>query len=321
VKLWLRRAPALLAVACLAPSSVALAADDQGHDTRRGVLAETRFESDADDFDTLLLRSGLLLDYSSHLHNSGVAVQATRYSQGNWSEDVPGIVGTYRNQKRDTLAGVRAEAGLVSVAGRARPVGDITWSLRPRESTGFELIAAGDVVGTREAIERSITYGLFAASAEQQFGQRLTGIALVGWQPFTDGNSRTLFRARMILSVLPEQGLSAQVRWRQYTSSDDDVTAYFSPDRYRNWDAGFSLRRRFGTWTVAGLAGAGQERIDNGSWQTTGIAELRGEGSLSGGKRLAVGLVYSNAAGFANSPDYWYGAVNASLIIPFGPVR
>jgi len=310
-----RAALATFAVLTLAPPA-SMAGDDE-QDGGTGLLAESRYESDADEFDALLLRSGLLLDYRSHLQNRGFAIQGTRYSQGNWSEDVPGIVGIYRSQKRATLEGIRAEAGVVSVSGRARPVGDITWSLRPRESTGFELIAAGDVVGTREAIERSISYGLLAGSVEQQFGQRLTGIALVGWQPFTDGNSRTLVRARLILSMLPEQGLSAQVRWRQYTSSDD-VTAYYNPGRYRNWDAGFSLRRRFGTWVVAGLAAAGQERADGGSSQTTGIAELRAEGPVSGDVRLAVGFLYSSAAGFASSPDYWYGTANVSLIVPFG---
>lgn len=316
MSLPIRAALATLAVLSLSPA-VSRAVDD-GQDAGTGVLAESRFESDADNFDALLLRGGLLLDYRSHLRNSGFAVQNMHYSQGNWREDVPGILGIYRSQERDTMEGIRAEAGVVSVAGRARPVGDITWSLRPRESTGFELIAAGDVVGTREAIERSITYGLLAASVEQQFGQRLTGIALVGWQPFTDGNSRTLFRARLILSLVPEHGLSAQVRWRQFASSDDGVTAYYNPERYRNWDAGFSLRRRVGTWLVAGLAGAGQERADGNQSQTTGIAELRAEGPLSGDMRLAVGLVYSSSAGFATSPDYWYSAVNASLIIPFG---
>jgi hypothetical protein len=312
----MRAALATLAALTLA-SPVTMAADD-GQDARAAVLAESRLESDADNFDALLLRGGLLLNYRSHLQHSGFAVQNTHYSQGGWSEDVPGIVGIYRRQKRDTLEGIRAEAGVVSLAGRARPVGDITWSRRPRESTGFELIAAGDVVGTREAIERSISYGLLAASVEQQFSERLTGIALVGWQPFTDGNSRSLLRARMILSVAPEHGLSAQVRWRQFASSDEGTTAYYSPERYRNWDAGLSLRRRVGSWVVAGLASAGQERADGGSWQSTGVAELRAEGPVSGDMRLAVGFLYSSAAGFATSRDYWYSAVNASLIVPFG---
>ena len=142
---------------------------------------------------------------------------------------------------------------------------------------------------------------------------------MAGWQPFTDGNARALLRARMIWSLLPEQGISAQLRWRQYSSSDADVGgAYFNPDRYRTWDAVLSLRRRVGAWTVAGLAGGGQERVDRGSWQSTGVADVRAEGPLSRGMRLAVNAAYSNAAGFANSPNYWYGSASINVIIPFG---
>ena len=123
--------------------------------------------------------------------------------------------------------------------------------------------------------------GLAGASIEQQFGHRFTAVAMAGWQPFTDGNARALLRARMIWSLLPEQGISAQLRWRQYSSSDADVGgAYFNPDRYRTWDAVLSLRRRVGAWTVAGLAGGGQERVDRGSWQSTGVADVRGLGLL-----------------------------------------
>ncbi len=192
--------------------------------------------------------------------------------------------------------------------------------MRPRASTGVELIAAGDVVGTKEAIERGITYGLVAGSVEQQFGSRLTGIALVGWQPFTDGNSRSLVRARMIWSLLPEDGLSFQARWRQYASSKSDVDgAYFNPEHYKNWDAGLSLRRNVGHgWTVYGLAGGGQERVDNQSWQGTAIAELRAEGPVAGDKHLAISISYNRSAGFSNAPDYWYAAANVSLVVPFG---
>jgi len=308
---------AALATVTALPFAMPLAsATDSGSD-HIALLGQVGAEDDADSFHSLQLRGGALFDYRSYLQNAGFALQTTHYSQDGWNEDVPAILGIYRNQRPDTLAGLRAEVGLVSVAGHARPVGDATWSLRPRESTGFELIAAGDVVGTRAALEKGITYGLLAASAEQQFGQRLTGIALLGWQPFTDGNSRDLFRARLIYSLLPEQGLVLQARWRQYSSSSTDVGgAYFNPEHYRNWDAGLSWRRHIGSWTLSALGGAGQERINDTRWQTTGIVELRAEGTLSGGNHLAVGLLYSRAAGFAATPEYWYGGLNASLIIP-----
>jgi len=304
-------------VSALTPTAIPVAAADDASSSRTAVLAQVGLESDADDFGGLLARGGALFDYQSYLQNFGFAVQDTHYSQGGWDEDVPGVIGIYRNQRRDTLEGLRAEAGVVSLSGHARPIGDITWSDRPFETTGIELIAAGDVVGTREALERGISYGLAAASVEQQFGSRLTGIAFAGWQPFTDGNSRSLLRARLILGIAPEEGLSAQVRWRRYSSSKSDVDgAYYNPEHYRNWDAGLSLRRHVGTWTVAGLAGAGRERADNASWQTTTIAELRAEGPLSGDIHLTIGVLYNRAAGFANSPDYWYGMANIGVIIP-----
>jgi hypothetical protein len=208
---------------------------------------------------------------------------------------------------------------MVEVNGHTRFVGDATWSFRPRESTGVELIAAGDLVGTRQALDEGIAYGLAGASIEQQLGQRFTGIVMAAWQPFTDDNSRTLLRARAIWSLLPDQGVSAQARWRQYTSGTSDVPgAYFNPDRYGTWDAVLSVRRRVGTWRISGLAGGGQERVERGPWQATGIAEIRAEGRISNDVYLACDAHYSNAAGFANSRNYWYGSVNVSLIVPFG---
>ena len=76
------------------------------------------------------------------------------------------------------------------------------------------------------------------------------------------------------------------------------------------------MRRHVGTWTIGGLAGAGRERADNASWQTTYIGEVRAEGPLSGGTRLTIGVLYNRAAGFAESADYWYGMVNVGVIVP-----
>jgi hypothetical protein len=305
----------LLVLAVVAP----LAGASEAAESRMAAIAQAGYEDDADGFNAAKIRAGALLDYASELSHYGFALQNTHYSMNGWSTDAPGIIGLYRNQRRDTLAGVRAEGGLVQVKGHTRVIGDATWGFRPREATGVELILAGDLVGTQQALEEGIAYGLAGASVEQQFGHRFTGVAMAAWQPFTDGNSRTLFRARMIWSMVPEQGVSLQARWRQYSSGESDVPgAYFNPDRYRNWDAVLSVRRRVGSWRVAGLAGGGQERIENGSWQGTGIAEVRAEGPVASDMHLVCSANYSNAAGFADSPDYWYGAVNVTLIVPFG---
>ena len=45
-----------------------------------------------------------------------------------------------------------------------------------------------------------------------------------------------------------------------------------------------------------------------------------GAGHTGGGLSCMdiLNVLYNRAAGFSNAPDYWYGAVNVSLIVPFG---
>ena len=46
---------------------------------------------------------------------------------------------------------------------------------------------------------------------------------LVGYQPFTDGNDRLHWRARLIWQAVPAYGVNVQLRWRQYESRQQDV--------------------------------------------------------------------------------------------------
>jgi hypothetical protein len=96
------------------------------------------------------------------------------------------VVGIWRHQQGDTLAGINAEAGVVRVAGHTRPVGDVVWGFRPAEGTGIELLAAAGLVETQSAIEQCIGYTLWGASIEHALTERLTVIALGAYQPFTD---------------------------------------------------------------------------------------------------------------------------------------
>ena len=282
-----------------------------------GVLGNLVFEGDADSFHATRARVGGLFNYASAFDYLGVAAQATHYSQSGWGENAPGVVGFWRNQQRATLAGINAEAGVVRVAGHTRPVGDVTWGLRPAESTGIELLAAAGLVETQSAIERGIGYMFWGASIEQTLTDSFTVIALGAYQPFTDDNDRVHFRARLIWNALPEYGVTAQFRWRQYDSSKTDVGgAYFNPDHYQQWLGVLAFRKRDAGWVWSGAAGAGQETIDHTTTQTTYLAELRGEGPIGGKARLAVQAAYNRSAGFSNSPDYWYTLFGVTLIVP-----
>jgi hypothetical protein len=299
-------------------AALAFVLASSAHAEAPAALGNFDVSSDTDGFHAARVRVGGLDPYGSYVDHFGVAVQTTRYSQSDWSRNAAGVVGLWRNQDPKTLAGINAEAGVVNVAGHTRGVGDVTWGLRPEPDTGVELIAAGDLVGTQKAIERAIAYGFFAASVEHTFAERFTAIGLAGYQSFTDGNDRLHLRARLIWQAVPEYGVNVQLRWRQYESRKDDVDgAYFNPDRYRQWQAALGMRRRFGSWVWIGSLGAGRETINGTDTHPVRVAEIRGEGALTDGIRLALYALYSRSTGYVDSPDYSYRQAGITLIYPF----
>ncbi len=285
-----------------------------------GGLANVTGETDADNFSVLRLRAGGLFEYQSPWKYLGVAAQQNLYSQSGWNQHATGVLGLWRDQARDTLAGINAEAGIVQVAGHTRPIGDVDWRLQPSSTTGVELLAAAGLVETQPAIDQGIGYTFWGASVEQTLADRLTLIALAAYQPFTDGNDRRHLRARLIWDALPEQGINLQLRWRQYSDSSTDVgRAYFDPERYDQWMGMVGFHKRVSGWTTTGALGAGEEYIRNGgtTTQPTYLAELRTEGPLAGDARLAVQVNYNRSAGFSNSTDYWWGQLSVTVIVPF----
>jgi hypothetical protein len=282
------------------------------------VLGGIDIASDTDGFHASRFRVGGLYPYASWFDHVGVAAQTTHYSQDGWHRDANAVVGIWRNQTPATLAGINAEAGVVQVAGHTRGFGDVTWGLRPSPATGVELIAAGDLVATQKAIDRAIAYGFFAASVEQTITERFTAIGLVGYQPFTDGNDRLHWRARLIWQAVPDYGVNVQLRWRQYESRQQDVDgAYFNPDRYRQWQGVLGFRRRFGGWVWQGAVGAGRETINGTDTHPVRMAEIRAEGALTDTVRVAWHASYNRSTGYVDAPDYAYREAGVTLIYPF----
>ena len=288
------------------------------HAQTAAILGDISASRDADRFDALRFRTGALASYASSFDYAGLAVQTTHYSQSGWHRDVEAILALWRDQRRDTLAGTLAEAGLARVAGHTRFIGDATWSLRPTQRTGIELLAAGDLVETQRALDRAIAYTLFGASAEQQLAERFTAIGLAAYQHFTDANERLHFRGRLIWLLVPEHGITAQLRWRQYQTKQLDVEgAYFNPGRYHEWQAALAMRKRYGGWLWSGTLAAGREEIDGNVTHPTALADLRAEGALGNNARLIVRAAYNRAAGFAAADGYWYRLLGVTLIVPF----
>ncbi len=282
------------------------------------LVADLGVSADTDGFHAIRTRLGGLTPYENRWKFSGVEAQSMHYTQGAYRQDAVAIMGVYRDQRRDSLVGIDAEAGVARIAGHLRPIGDVTLRLSTTLGTAVDLIASADLVETPKALERAIGYTFFAANAERQFGERLTATALAGWQHFSDGNARAHVRARLIWLAMPDAGITLQLRYRQYSTREADVGgAYFNPEDYRQWLVVAAVRRRAAGWIHSGALGAGQEHLTGATRHASYLVEARSEGPISADVRLVLRASYSRSAGFIDSPDYANRLVGGTLVLPF----
>jgi hypothetical protein len=296
---------------------LATAASAQEAPTTATPVAGLLLSSDSDGFDSLRVRAGALLTNENPWRYAGVAVQTTRYRQASFSEDVRGALWLYRDQRRADLAGLDLEAGLVRVAGKTRPVGDVTWRMVPQAGTAIDLMASADLVDTPVALERGIGAVLGAVGAEHQLGERLTITGMAGLQSFSDGNARKHLRARLIWLALPAHGVTLQLRLKGFDSRKADVGgAYFNPDHYTQSLGVAAMRRRSGHWQLSAALGAGRERSTGNASTGSYLAEARAERTVFGDGRLVLNGGYYRAAGVVNSPNYAYRQLGVNLVLP-----
>lgn len=304
--------------ACFALATMAASASAFAQDVQRsaaGVAVDAA--SDTDGFHAYRARAGGLYRYDNPWSYAGVAVQSSAYRQDGFRAEAPAILGVYRDQRRDTLAGVDIEAGAARISGHVRPIGDATWRLTPSSVVAVDLTASADLVETPRALERGIGHAFLATGVELKLSERLTATGLAGYQPFTDGNARTHLRGRLIWLAVPEQGVTLQLRYKQYDTRELDVEgAYFNPERYRQWLAVAAIRKRHAGWIFSGALGAGQEHATGSEQRASYLAEVRAEGPIVDDIRLVVRAGYYRAAGFIDDAGYAYRSIGASIVVP-----
>ena len=273
--------------------------------------------SDTDGFHAFRARAGGLYRYDNPWSHAGVTAQSSWYRQDAFRGEAPAVLGVYRDQRRDTLAGVDIEAGVTRISGHLRPIGDATLRLTPTPDAAVDLLASADLVETPKALERGIGHAFLATGVELKMSERLTATGLAGYQPFTDGNARTHLRGRLIWLAVPEHGVTLQLRYKQYHTRDLDVDgAYFNPERYRQWLAVAAIRKRHAGWIFSGALGAGQEHAAGADSRGSYLAEVRAEGPIVDEVRLVLRAGYYRAAGFIDDPGYADRSIGAAIVVP-----
>ena len=284
-----------------------------------GVGADLTATRDSERFRSDRLRAGTLLTYESPYDYMGIAGGGTRYRQDGWSAERYTVGGVVKKIERATGAGLHASAALSSVGDHLRLVGEGTWNVRAGDRTGFELLGQRDFVETRAGLEAGTMTNFVAASVDHALTERLTLIGLAGLQYFSDDNLRGHLRGRLIYSLLPEQGLSVQLRARAYESSRAGGVLYFNPETYERADIGLRLRRSIGDWRVLAAAGAGRERIDRSVENPTHYLEAGAERRFANRVSLALNLTVTRSSDSNNASGgtYSWRYFRAVLIVPF----
>lgn len=294
----------LLAAAMLACAPAAWAGDVAG--------GFDLFASDDGD-DTSVLRTGLTAyhHYEDPTHYRGLTVEHARIRpQGThgWSENR--IYYRFADSSAEWTWNAQVGTNGDTLLGNA--------SLLREARLRQEYFVEREVVETRQG-ENGL-YATFVGAAvdlplDASERQQLT--LLAGVQDFTGENLRGHLRAVYSALLVPQWGLSAQLRARAFHNSQPGEADYYSPRWFAEAIPMLRVRRFHHRWMLSVAAGIGAQRDNDSDPRAARLAQVVVESPR------AAGRWYLRATGtYSNTPvgegiNYGYRQVGLQLIQPF----
>lgn len=181
-----------------------------------------------------------------------------------------------------------------------------SFSLHSRDAWRKEFFLERDVLETQDGIARGLVHTFAGAAMDVPLSERWSSTGLVGLQDFGGDNLRRHLRANLVYAVLPEQGLSAQLRLRQFNDSDPGEGDYFAPGRYRQALGVLSLRRFHGGYQWRVTAGLGRQQSADAGWEPARLLELDFQTPHDRGHYLRATAGYSDVPAYAGTAGDGY---------------
>ncbi|WP_374603786.1 hypothetical protein [Arenimonas sp.] len=170
-----------------------------------------------------------------------------------------------------------------------------------------EFFLERDVLETRQGVGQGLVHTFAGAAIDWPLSGRWTATGLAGLQDFGGANLRRHLRANLVYALVPEQGLSLQLRLRQFNDSDPGEADYFAPGRYRQALGVVSVRRFFGGgYQLRATAGYGRQDFTGVGSQPSRLLELDFQTPKDRGHFLRVVAGYSDAPGNGASQGAGY---------------
>lgn len=274
--------------------------------------------SDSEGFSTYKYNAGFLPLYEHGEKYTGISYQHNYFTQGGWDSSAEVYTLLTRAINPRTGLGYNANIGYNLENGHKLITTDSNYGFRIGDSTKAELLLNRDRVETQNSLNNGIYYTLGAASIEQQVLERLTANAMLGNMYFSDTNTRPIVRAKLIYDLIPDYGLTAQLRFRQYRDTNTTVpNNYFNPDHYTETMIAFGVRKRISGWMLNGTVGVGRQKVSQDPSTTTQLYEFAATSPVaSDSYYFKTRAGYGKSAGFLG-PNYFYRYVMEELIFPF----
>lgn len=263
-------------------------------------------------------RASLLLlnDYQHLDAKSGLRYATANYAQNGWSRGAQQLSLFKHSMDPTTWSGWMVEAGLLQQGGRDTVTLDAGYRKAFSAQSGVEIFVNREVVETRNALDLGRAFNFAGISGDVGVNPHWTLVGMLGQQSFNDGNDRRHLRGRIIFQPDLNLGLTLQLRYRRFDSSQSDVSrAYFNPENYSETMLAAGWRHRLDGWKTQLVAGTGHQRINDAVETPTQLLEAIAERQVNSfALRLRAG--YTRSASFGG-PDYRWTYAGAELYFPF----
>ncbi len=273
--------------------------------------------SDSEGFITRKVGIGLYPRYAHGERYTGLQVQRTHYSQSDWRAQGETLSLVHRAVNPRNALGYQVKVGIDQLDSRQLLTLDSSYHLALNDTTTTEFLVHRERVETQLALGEGLSMTSGGAGLWHQANERLNAGGIVQIMRFSDGNTRTQLRLRGVYDLLPEHGLTAQLRYRGYRASDTQVPRrYFNPGEFEEMMAAVGLRRQIAGWVVRGTLGLGRQRVDTDASTPTELAELSVTSPIAGPVFWRARAGYSRASGL-QGPDYRYRYLMNELFAAF----
>ncbi len=281
-------------------------------------IPEVYVASDSEGFLTNKYKASIYPFYSNAENYTGLQYQHNYFSQNNWNSTAEQYTLVTKKINPQNGLGYNLNIGYNMEGGYKLLTTDSNYSMMLTDTTRAEILVFRDRVETQNSLTNGIYYTMGGASIEQKVIERLSIVLFGGNLYFSDTNTRPTLRAKVIYDLIPDYGITAQFRYRQYRDTNTNVANnYFNPNSYNESMVAFGIRKRIEGWMINGTAGVGQQSIDQGPSTTTQLYELAVTSPINAKDvyfRTKAG--YGKSAGFLG-PNYFYRYFMGELIFPF----